>query len=254
VTDGLNTIGDNRAVEEKVREEAERRERERLEAERKLLLERARVDFELIGTVAVGIKTDKSEITVGEGITELRRGVFGRNNGFEAITLPKSLEKIGEDVFRDCSVLKRITVHPENPIFESVNNCLIRRSDRTLIAGGKDAIPPDDITAIGKYAFYGRYGLEALKIPCLVSSIGEDAFRGCDKIKTMRFETKRSETWNKSLRKIERGAFIGCTGLGINLSGYGVVCAPGSVDPERVEKWNAESFVTDKTGKYKSVR
>ena len=43
----------------------------------------------------------------------------------------------------------------------------------------KDLIIPNEVTSIGKYAFYGCSGLASVTIPNSVTSIGNDAFAGC---------------------------------------------------------------------------
>jgi hypothetical protein len=44
----------------------------------------------------------------------------------------------------------------------------------------KDLIIPNDVTSIGKYAFYGCSGLTSIEIPNSITSIGKYAFYGCN--------------------------------------------------------------------------
>ena len=64
------------------------------------------------------------------------------------LTLPNSLESIGDGAFRGCSGLTELTL-------------------------------PNSVTSIGDYAFYGCSGLTELTLPNGVTSIEESAFQGC---------------------------------------------------------------------------
>ena len=64
---------------------------------------------------------------------------------------------------------------------------------------------PDEVKAIGYYAFSGYTAMESVTIPTSVSSIGYEAFYGCTGLKSV--------TIPNSVNVIEAGAFSGCTGL-----------------------------------------
>jgi len=77
--------------------------------------------------------------------------------------------------------LTSIVVEEGNTEYDSRNNCnaIIESSSNTLIAGCKNTIIPNSVTAIDGYAFYRCNGLTSITIPNSVTSIGDDAFSGC---------------------------------------------------------------------------
>ena len=92
----------------------------------------------------------------------------------EEITLPDSLESIGDYAFSECTELEEITL-------------------------------PDSLESIGDFAFFGCIGLEKITIPNSVTSIGEDAFRECTELKEMIIPN--------NVTHIGKGAFSWCSGL-----------------------------------------
>lgn len=70
----------------------------------------------------------------------------------ETIVLPESIEWIGEDAFRDCSLLKEIVI-------------------------------PENVRKIGAGAFANCDSLEKIEIPFNVTTIGEGTFDYCDMLK-----------------------------------------------------------------------
>lgn len=88
-----------------------------------------------------------SALTVPDGVREI--GSYGfTGSELESITLPSSLQKIGECAFYKCSKLKRVVI-------------------------------PDGVLEIGKGAFSSCTSLEEIVIPESVKKLADDAFRGC---------------------------------------------------------------------------
>ena len=79
--------------------------------------------------------------------------------------------------FASCHHLEYIGVDASNPKFKSygANNAVIERAANRLVVGCPDAIIPDNITTIGKAAFWGHAG-EWKDIPASVTKIDEGAF------------------------------------------------------------------------------
>ncbi len=97
-------------------------------------------------------------------------------------TIPASVTAIGKNPFYYISFMDRITVSPENPVYHSVDNCIIHTAEKRLVAGCRSSIIPCDgsVTSIGAYAFYGSgETFTAIKIPGCVTEIGEFAFANC---------------------------------------------------------------------------
>ena len=79
-----------------------------------------------------------------------------------SITIPDSVIDIGSRAFFGCTGLTSIVVEDGNPVYHSAGNCLIETATKTLIAGCKTSIIPDDgsVTSIGKEVF-SRYSPSA---------------------------------------------------------------------------------------------
>ncbi len=145
---------------------------------------------------------------------------------FEDFSLPSTIETIEYFAFVECSSqsfylpenvidfygasyshgvnLTKLSVHPSNPVFKSENNCIIRKSDNTLILGCQTSVIPQYVTAIGDEAFEGSE-LKEIEIPVSVKQIGESAFKFCGSLKELRFSS--------GLLKIAPAAFKACKSL-----------------------------------------
>ena len=103
-------------------------------------------------------------------IKDLERSLFSSSNVKE-VTLPESLETIGEEAFCYCDKLEKVNL-------------------------------PLHVREIRRYAFQGCYNLKDIKIPYGVESIGQNAFASCIRLENV--------TLPNSLIAIERDAFSGC--------------------------------------------
>ncbi len=132
-----------------------------------------------------------------------------------------------EGAFSNCDRLEKIEVDKNNPIYRSVNNCLINTQTKTLVLGCINSVIPADgsvtkigtkafetarftnftipegITEIGKEAFAWCMMLESITIPDSVKIIGELAFTDCEKAKTLKL--------GKGVESIGNGAFYCCS-------------------------------------------
>lgn len=83
--------------------------------------------------------------------------------------------------------VQTITVDEGNTVFDSRNNsnAVIETATNKLVYGCSTTTIPDDITAIGKYAFRNQTALAEINIPAGVTEIGEGAFSGCSGLQTI---------------------------------------------------------------------
>lgn len=139
---------------------------------------------------------------------------FEGTSGVRSISLGKNVYMDGtEGKFFDKTSLESITVHPENPNYKSVGNCLLRYytpsgSDEEvalLKMGCKTSVIPDNVVTIDQYAFSGCAGLTAITIPAKVTEISRSAFENCTSLKQITIPSGVQEIWQY--------AFRGCTSL-----------------------------------------
>ena len=112
-------------------------------------------------------------VTIPENVIKIAYEAFERS-GIESVVVPKTVESIGDRVFRWCDNLKNITFY-------------------------------NSITSISNEAFNGCRSLESIAIPDTVTSIGYSAFSNCEKI--------RSITMPSTVTSIEFGTFKNCRSL-----------------------------------------
>ena len=88
---------------------------------------------------------------------------------------------IGSSAFSECAGLTSIVVAEGNTKYDSREECnaIIVTESNTLIAGCKNSVIPNSVTAIGNYAFYNCRGLTIIEIPNSVTTIGSSAFSEC---------------------------------------------------------------------------
>ena len=122
-----------------------------------------------------------------------------------SVSIPAGETSIGSQTFYTCKKIESITVSQENAVYHSTSNCLIETETNKLVLGCMNSVIPDEVTAIGDYAFAACVGLEKIVIPAYVTSIGYGAFEGCLALKSVEFGI--------SVTRIENHAFGNCDSL-----------------------------------------
>lgn len=131
------------------------------------------------GAVLTGVaSTAKDSITIpdtlgGYSVIAIN-GAFAYKSKITEVIMPNSVKSIGADSFSCCSKLKRVQFS-------------------------------ENLTSIGKAAFFGCSMLEAVEMPDTVKTLGQYSFSWCDKLSSLKL--------SNSLDTIDKGAFSGCVSL-----------------------------------------
>lgn len=147
-------------------------------------------------------------LVLGNGVTSIGAWAFNSCDGLTGVlNIPSNVATIGEDAFVYCK-FEGIVVDPENPNFDSRNDCnaIIETSTNELTTGCKNTVIPNSVTVIGSNAFKGITGMTSIEIPNSVVSIGDNAFAFC-------FDLTGDLVIPNSVETIGESAFFQCEGL-----------------------------------------
>ena len=160
-----------------------------------------------IGTCAFEKCTGLPSVTIPNSVTSIGSSAFNGCTGLTSVTIPNSVTSIESSAFNGCTGLTSIEVESGNTEYDSRDNCnaIIKTSTNTLVCGCKNTIIPNSVTSIGNDAFRGCTGLTEVTIPNSVTSIGWYAFSHCSGLTEV--------TIPNSVTSIGRYAFSNCTGL-----------------------------------------
>ena len=130
-------------------------------------------------------------ITLPEGLSHLGQGVFFYSN-IRSVFLPSSLRTISRYLFTHSMLLERIDVHPDNPLYKSIDGALYSKSSNGLIYWpiknqSRVVSIPDGIQRIQDYAFENNQKF-LLELPPSLNQINSEAFFNAS------FETIRIQT------------------------------------------------------------
>ncbi len=154
-------------------------------------------------------------ITIPDGVTSIGFFAFRNCNCLTSIAIPDSVTSIGGGIFTGCSNLENVTVSEENTKYHSASNCLIETESKTLIAGCKSSIIPDDgsVTSIDGYAFVVFDSLTSITIPSCITSIGGGIFMGCSNLENVTVSeenTKYHSSGNCLIETESKTLIVGC--------------------------------------------
>lgn len=112
----------------------------------------------------------------------------------ECVENVRGLTEAGHDI-------NTITVSDNNIIFDSRYNCnaVIDSKTNTLLLGSNNTFIPEDVTAIGSFAFQGLNGLTTITIPENVTYVNGLAFCGCHGLTSLTIDTQNVNNWGWGL-------------------------------------------------------
>ena len=174
-----------------------------------------------------------TEYIIGEDVTSIGEGAFYGCSGLTSVTIPNSVTSIGYDAFKNCSGLTSVTLNSNaiaSKAYTSSNNIKNIFGEQVT-----EYIIGEDVTSIGRDAFYGCSKLTSVTIPNSVTSIGSWAFSSCSNLTSVTLNSnaiasKANTIFNNNIMdifggqvkeyiigedvtSIGNGAFIGCSGL-----------------------------------------
>lgn len=122
---------------------------------------------------------------------------FCANKNIKSVTIPESVEAIGEDTFAACSNLESVQIGENvKGIGEyAFGNC----------TSLKEIILPQSIGYIGMHAFYNCTALEEITLPQNLEKIGIRAFYNCAALTDV--------TINGNVSRVKEETFSGCSAL-----------------------------------------
>lgn len=157
-------------------------------------------DYEIIGFTYSGAETTTVEVPSeieGRPVTGIGADAFKAATSITAITIPDSIEYIGDFAFYGCNGLTTVTL-PDSVTTIGIGafwGC----DELTSITLSKN------VTAIGDYAFWNCAKLSAITLPDKLETIGEGAFWSCDSLEKISVPA--------SVTSIGRAAFMYCYAL-----------------------------------------
>ncbi len=163
--------------------------------------------LQVIGSEAFFECNSLQHVTIPDNVTTISDKAFGGvyfyNDNYEPSTLiehkkiPNKMSSVSigasvvtlDGAFDFCTNLTEVTVSPENPKYDSRDNCncIIETATNTLVKGTGHSVVPVSVVSIAPRAFIRCHTLESITIPEGVKSIGENAFYECLGLKQMNY-------------------------------------------------------------------
>ena len=116
-------------------------------------------------------------VSIPNQVTKIGHNSFW-SSGLKSIYIPASVTEPMSQEFYDCTQLESIVVDPNNPKYDSRQNCnaIIETATNKLISGCMNTTIPNGVTTIGQSAFGVATELTQIKIPHSVTTIEYEAF------------------------------------------------------------------------------
>ncbi len=137
-----------------------------------------------IGSSAFRECRNLESVELGSTVEKISAYAFRLCVSLKEISIPDSVTEIQEDAFNCCAYMQSITVSEGNPVYTTVDDVLYTRDMTKLIyypaqRSGESYTVPDTVTEIAGVSFCDAAGLEEIKLPQTIRSIGSYAFEGC---------------------------------------------------------------------------
>lgn len=124
-------------------------------------------------------------VTIPNSVTSIEHNTFNGCSGLTYVTIPNSVTYIGKFAFYGCSGLISILVDEGNESYSSIDGLLYNQDASKLLfcPMTRETIHiPNSVTSVGDNAFNGCNRLKSVTIPNSVTSIGNYAFYDCNRL------------------------------------------------------------------------
>lgn len=167
-----------------------------------------------------------NKINLPEGLEKIGVVAFSFCESLQSLNIPASVTYINGNIVKGCSSLTSLTIDEANTVYSGKGNCIIEKSSKTVIAGCKSSVIPDDgsvlkieqhafaycqfdsmvvpegVTDIGLYAFWNCTAMLSVQLPESLINIETSAFESCEKLTSLHIPSK--------VKNIKDRAFLGC--------------------------------------------
>ena len=139
-------------------------------------------------------------LSISEGIEQVSIHAFDKCHNLHTVTLPISLNTIGESAFRSCRSLKNIVLPPniDRLPIETFMGCSSLKAIRLpdglesigrgcfAFSGLTEAHLPDSVRSLEEGVFFNCRSLRSVTLPASLERIGEFCFHQCDSLTEVR--------------------------------------------------------------------
>ncbi len=149
-------------------------------------------------------------ISLPQRIAEIGDYAFQNARNIKSLTLSKNIRALGDNPFLNCACLSSVTGLEENAYYSFTGEMIIDVRENRIVSylsntPATEAVVPNGIASIGKYAFSYAQTLTSVILPQTVNEISEYAFYECPSLKTVCSEG--------IIQKIGASAFENCERL-----------------------------------------
>ena len=142
-----------------------------------------------IESLAFSCRSGINLVVIDEGVEEIGDAAFYKCYDLSEVHIFRSVKKIGKHCFGGCSNLGSIVVNSENENFVSENGILYSKDKKILISApgvAGDITVNKSVEVIGGGAFDSNIVISSVSLPSGVKKIEEGAFFGCTALKSVK--------------------------------------------------------------------